>query len=36
MVAMEIDISSPLRSGTYLDEALNVGIEGERIEIASI
>ena len=33
---MEIDISSPLRSSTDLGETLNVDIEGERIEKASI
>jgi len=36
MVVMEIDISSPLRSSTDLDETLNVDIEGERIEMVSI
>jgi len=34
MVVREIDISSPLGSRTDLDEMLNVGIEGERIEMA--
>ena len=34
MVLMDIDISSPLGSRMDLDETLNAGIEGERIEMA--
>ena len=36
MVVREIDISSPLGSRIDLNETLNEGIEGERIEMASI